>query len=228
MKLMNKFALTGVLLSTTALPLGTASASIIHNNGGPSIFSSVSDTDSPTNIRSADDFAIAPGTLPIQSISWSGLYTNNAPNAPDDFTINFFLDNAGTPDPVGLITSLMPGNAVNRVDSSFNTPTGMDIYNYHADVGSLSLAAGNYWVSIVNNTSADADDDWRWSYSSPVSAGGNAAYIGGTASSWTMIGGEMSFALHDAPVTAVPVPAAIWLMGSALLGLVGVRFKKTA
>jgi len=37
-----------------------------------------------------------------------------------------------------------------------------------------------------------------------------------------------AWAVHDGNVSAVPVPAAVWLFGSGLLGLVGIARRKKA
>ena len=38
----------------------------------------------------------------------------------------------------------------------------VDIYVYEAQFPEISLGAGQYWVSIYNNTSGDMDDNWAW------------------------------------------------------------------
>ena len=205
---------TGFVLSTTS-----TQAAVVHDNGPPTVFSSESDLDGVS--RAADHFTLA-SSATISNITWSGVYfSSNTPTEPDDFTIRFYHDNAGLPDNSGLIGSAYtPGNAVNRVDSGNNGAGGQDIFNYSVDITPLMLSAGTYWLSIINDTTADTDDNWTWSFSStPSTGGGSSAAQVGSLSTWQSINAENSFTLNN--VSAVPVPAAVWLMGSALAGLVG-------
>ncbi len=57
---------------------------------------------------------------------------------------------------------------------------------------------------------------------------GNAAFFAffnGNSAGSGKANNFLAIAVHDGDVSAIPVPAAIWLMGSALLGLVGIRRK---
>ncbi len=209
---------TGFVLSTTS-----TQAAVVHDNGAPLVYSSVSDVDGSG--RAADNFTLT-GSATITNITWSGLYySSNTPTEPDDFTLRFYTDSAGLPDNAGLIGIYTPGNAVNRVDSGVNGAGGLDIFNYSVDITPLMLSAGIYWISIVNDTTADTDDNWLWSLSSAiVTGGGDSAFQTGTSSTWSSGNSEYSFVLND--VSAVPVPAAVWLMGSALAGLLGFSRRK--
>lgn len=72
---------------------------------------------------------------------------------------------------------------------------------------------GYCWTSTPN-TSTYWSDAWRFAFRS-----GNQA-------SYSDYQGMRAFAVHDGNVgSPVPVPAAVWLLGSGLLGLVGVRRK---
>ena len=208
---------TGFVLSTTS-----TQAAVVHDNGGPlvSFITGVSDVDGDS--RAADNFTLT-GSATITNITWSGVYfPSNRPNGHDDFTIRFYTDSAGLPDNAGLIGTYTPGNAVNRVYSGVTSGLlGFDFFNYSVDITPLMLSAGTYWISIVNDTTADTDDNWYWSVSSvSITGGGDAVSQGGTTPNWTSSNVEHSFVLSN-DVAAVPVPAAVWLMGSALAGLLG-------
>lgn len=218
----------GAVICSVMMPLQATQAAVVFNNGAPSIQSNSSDLEG-TSIR-AEDFSFASDTT-IRSVNWSGVYySNDTPTAPDDFTIRIFSENGGLPDPVGEV-GLSPfsiGNAVNRVDSG-DTAFGRTVYDYSANIGPTTLTAGvTYWISIFNNTSLDTDDNWNWSLTSSGVIAGSASAFTTNTNNWQGAATEMSFSLSDTQVSAVPVPAAVWLMGSALVGLIGFRRKQSA
>lgn len=71
-----------------------------------------------------------------------------------------------------------------------------------------------------------------WSGTERVSAPGNAwifRFDGGFQTIASMSGNSLfAWAVRDGDVSAVPLPAAVWLFGSGLLGLIGVARKKAA
>lgn len=72
-------------------------------------------------------------------------------------------------------------------------------------------------VSLAALATVGYVDQWLYYYSSPNSAAsGNA------------VAKLRTFADGHTEVSAVPVPAAIWLLGSGLIGLVGIRRRMTA
>ena len=73
-----------------------ATAQVIYDNGTTPSNSFVSDTDFPGFV--ADDFSLAQGANVITGVQWTGLYAfTNTPTQPDNFTIQFFADVAGSP-----------------------------------------------------------------------------------------------------------------------------------
>jgi hypothetical protein len=80
--------------------------------------------------------------------------------------------------------------------------------------GPFSNVLSNAWYWASNRSGVGAKDLFIFT------SGTNG---GDTAGSWA------AWAVHDGNVSTVPVPAAVWLFGSGLLGLIGVaRRKKTA
>jgi len=76
-----------------------------------------------------------------------------------------------------------------------------------------TLESQFYW----SGTEFDFSDAWGF------------AYAMGIFSSAPKSGGNRTWAVHDGKVGAVPIPAAVWLFGSGLLGLIGIsRRKKVA
>ena len=199
-------------------------AAVIYDNGTlPSTGGEGSDLDG-TNIQ-ANDFSLTAPNTTIRSINWRGFYGGGdlVPPASDAFTLRIYSDSSG---PTGsLLHEFAVGNA-NRTDSGVNF-AGRDIFTYSANITATTLSAGtNYWLSIFNNTSTD-DDVWSWQYA-VLPGAGNSVRSSNQGTSWFANATEHTFQLDDASVAPVPVPAAVWLMGSALMGLVGFRRKKSA
>ena len=119
------------------------------------------------------------------------------------------------------------------VTQSF-TATGANTWNFNAGTGAsatgsytFTLAAGQVGMGILF--------DWNTSSGIPVlnilNADGSGVDIDGdgtlgtTMASGPFAGSPVGFA---GTVSAVPVPAAVWLFGSGLMGLVGVARRRKA
>jgi len=191
-------------------------AAVIFDNGGPN-GSRGAGSDLDQGQEAADDFVLGVLGDTITGVSWSGAYhATNTPVANDDFTIRFYSSAL----PSTPFLSYEVGNSVNRVDSGVDDAFwGLDIFNYSASIPVTALTAGTtYWLSIVNNT-AGASDDWLWELSG---ASGQLAFRTTPTDSWNTVGGALAFQLDG----EVPIPAAAWLFGSALLGLGALKRKK--
>jgi len=82
----------------------------------------------------------------------------------------------------------------------------------------LTLDANtSYWLSIVNDTAADIDDNWYWS----VVPGGNAYVRPLDSEAWSLRDptGHLGFQLTDDALATVPEPASLGLFGAGLAGL---------
>ena len=150
------------------------------------------------------------------SVQWTGVYSPaETPLPTDSFTIVFYADNAGLP---GAAAGTFPvGNSVGRVDSTVDLNLGggiiFDIYNYTATVNQPVTMGTTYWLSIFNDTTADADDSWFWG----TGTTGTAARSNNQAS-WMLLPGsipDMDFVLEG---TVVPEPgtASLLLLGGGL------------
>jgi hypothetical protein len=112
-------------------------------------------------IQRADDFVLD-GPAEITGVNWWGLYAfSNTPEGQDDFTFRIFADAGGSPASLPLIQFALgnPGRADTGL-ASF----GSEVYAYSALLPSAVTLQGGvmYWLSIVNNTAADRDDNWYW------------------------------------------------------------------
>jgi hypothetical protein len=213
-----------------ALPLILSTspyAATIYVNGDPDyIEAGVSDTNFP--FQFADDFNISVDDYIVQDVHWSGVYCTTIcsdksyapPTQDDDFTIYFFDESPTADKPLAN-----PFASFNVGDVTRTLDTSTDYYYYSTLIPDLALTSNtDYWISIQNNTTGQGTYVWGWATTGFDVVDGNAVerYPG-----WSNVEGiEMSFSLTG---TIVPIPAAVWLFGSGLLGLIGIaRRKKTA
>jgi hypothetical protein len=146
--------LLGAGLMGFGLPAGAA---ILYSE----IFTPNTGTQSDASIpvMLASDFMPLTGGT-ITNVAWQGIYLwEGTPQSADNFTINFYADSAGS---VGaLIDSFSVGSSVNRY-STGDAYSGKSFFGYTAGIGD-GIAVNvdsKYWISIVNNTGVDGDDNW--------------------------------------------------------------------
>ncbi|WP_200821250.1 VPLPA-CTERM sorting domain-containing protein [Oceanicoccus sp. KOV_DT_Chl] len=97
------------------------------------------------------------------------------------------------------------GEGMYAMANTFNFDTAAGVNDGTMDFYGLQLFDDRY--DMVGDGTGFGDDLWH-----VVNFG-----------SWTLAGNELTY---NAPVAAVPVPAAAWLFGSALLGLAGIGRKR--
>lgn len=168
--------------------------------------------------------------MSFNRISWYGS------NADGDFAIDFYSATCGScginlVDTDGHFThdglysqGLMPDSGPFTQAQVHKTLVAGGIYSYYIDLTSaINLDPDNayYALSVVNNYSASP---FEWS-GSDVGTAGSYRYIVGSPIVQSL-GHYMSFTLTDTSV--VPLPAAFWLFGSGLAGLVGIAGKRKA
>lgn len=160
----------------------------------------------------ADDFMLSASATTITDVHWTGSYSAPIDMSLDNFTVGFYASDSGAP--IDLAFAEYDLGSVTRTD------LGSGLFGYETFIPALSLDAGTqYFVSIANNFNQSAH--WFWT-SNGVGNGDGFSKLYAD-SSWASRGTDFDFQL-----TGVPVPAAVWLFGSGLLGLVGMaRRKKT-
>lgn len=187
----------------------SVSADIIYDNG---VASTGGDCSGALTCRYAlaDDFTLSAGAATISDVHWVGYYSSVIDVSLDDFVIGFYASVGGTP-----VDSAF---AEYSLGSVMRTDMGAGAYAYDAVIPDLALLAGTqYFISIANNAAALDVGDWFWGSSGLGS--GDGYYKDTSLSSWTPRLADFDFQLTGTP--EVPVPAAVWLFGSGLIGLAG-------
>jgi hypothetical protein len=146
------------------------SAAELFNNGVPdpvagATASNFAGHDPEYELQAADDFYLATAST-ITHVRWWGIYQgSNVPLEPDLFTLRIFADESGSPAATPLID--LPLERVRRSQTGL-TSAGYDVYEYTAVLAPhVTLAAGTYWLSIMNDVDTEeVGTDWLWMLSS--------------------------------------------------------------
>lgn len=169
------------------------------------------------NSQIVDDFTLSRNSS-IDSIRWWG--GEGFPTTPvsDLFSVRFYDDSSGSPE-VSPFLTLTVANPVRNM-TELNASPGQSIFEYEAILSqAVPLSGGvTYYLSILSQSY-----NWGWSASNHS---GNSWVRASDGNDWVSRldpSADLAFELK-----AVPIPAAVWLLGSGLTGLVAVRRKKKA
>lgn len=198
-------------------------AGVIYVNGDPfadtGTHYSKSDTIGSSQII-ADNFQLGTDAI-INSVRWWGAWNFFTP-AQDDFTVNFYADNAGLPDSTILIASRNVGNVVETstgLSRSGNPAFPEPLFEFQSDIAPVSLsAATDYWISIYDSSGTNDSQYFLWR----ENAEGSAARSLDGGLSWSGRPREFAFQL-EGETAAVPEPSSLSLF---LMGCAGVAVAK--
>ena len=215
--------------TTTGTGSGTVTPFQFFNGTSPAVAQSV-------NFQAIGNGAGGPGTLVLGNMlfNWSG--NNGIP-------VSIVLDAAGLFDAGGATGTYTVGQVINQTSAGDVLPASNYMRSGKEQIGVVPVATTTWNTSLVgaactgNNgascmgrnpsggTPLIADTVVPTGYSpTQTGVGGNPMIAG------PFVGDNANFDITSMTVTsvvsAVPVPAAVWLLGSGLLGLVGVARRK--
>jgi hypothetical protein len=202
-------ALAGALVAASLASSAASAQQLVLDTGTPTTFTGPSLVDA--NDTYAAEFSSAAGqtVTSIQDFVLAGL-----DQVGDTFTISLYSDAAGFLGAHGS-SALYTGQA---------TYTG-DGWNGLTNLNWNIATAGNYWVSIEVTGGADSALGLYLPQAPAASGSAPAAAFAFNAGSGWQTSGAPSFGVQ---VTEAPLPAAVWLLASGLLGLVGAGRRRQA
>ena len=116
--------------------------------------------------QAADNFVLGEAGARNYTLEFWGVYfPTQTLTDTDQFRVRLYADNGGLPATQWLLD--LDIGAANRTATANALATGELVYHYEASLGNLQLKTNTtYWLSIVNNTVGDPDDNWGWVTSS--------------------------------------------------------------
>jgi len=182
-----------------------ANASLLFDNGTNTSASATGwcSTCPGENWQVFDDFTVDNGSF-IEQVVFEGKLSN-----PVDITVSLWSNlNSGL-----IYSESFTFSELTPVQNSIGG--SLQNYTLTANLPSLSVTSGTYWLSFSGSDFGVA------ATTSPVNGGLTQVYNGSTN---VTRDGDASFRVYG---SVVPIPAAVWLFGSALAGLGWMRRKQT-
>lgn len=170
---------------------------LVFDNGGPA-FSDAFVSDLAGGFQYGDDFTLNSSVF-LGEIDWAGAYKgdNQLYQGSDDFSIRIFSLSGGAPGSTPLVQlnigataqrTLLPGTL------PFNSTL---VYNYDATFSPVTLSAGSYMLSIVDDTAGQPAGPWLWAWSG---GGGPIWFRNADGTTWSgPYSNDMSFQLYSVP-----------------------------
>jgi hypothetical protein len=219
------FLCTAFFICSSAV---TASASYFYNNL----------TTTPIYDNVTAGYGVAGGAVPTVPAGGQSIANQFTSSVTGNVTqIDVALSYANTFSPLAYVSiystsGTAPGTLLYQSDNfSVGQQWGSTSYGLVTITGmtNLNLTAGSQYFIAVNW--GDPNTDLHW-YDNGIATPANyvtgqsyVSYNGGT--TWSLLSSNQRLAAFDIVGTPVPIPAAVWLLGSGLIGLIGIRrFRK--
>ena len=190
---------------------------------------SIIDTGVPTggvvnsNVLDGGDWLAAEFTTTqdwtINSIQGNIAAIDDSIQSGNSFTISIYDSN-----PSNISVAPNPGTTYQEFTGQATFTS--DGWNGLSGLNNLTLAAGTYWVAFEVSGSNSFSGYMASGTSTPLTT--SAWYDSTSTSGYKTQASNLDLGVQISGVAAVPVPASVWLFGSALLGLFGVRKSKQA
>ncbi len=149
------------------------------------------------------------------------VWLNNSRNTNTSFTMSIYADNFSLPDSTNEIFTQNTTVINKAFEDNFNNQwqglSNLDI----------NLTSGTYWLSIGLPVGSLYDGYLPTGEYGALNAVGDYAFFNLSNGEWLSDpGSDFAFKI-DGTVSAVPLPAAVWLFGFGLMGLFGFARRKT-
>jgi len=205
---------------------GWVSAGVVYDNGPPNLawsgfFSDFDGAFNGTPQQCADMFTL-PVAATVRDVHWWGMYVDtHTPPTVDDWTIRLFALQASNGLPEMDPFYEYHAGDIGRTFTGQQTAGAYDLYKFEIDIPPVTLAAGAYALSVVNDTPTIADD---WSWHNNVGVGGPSAIRNFDTEAWESLSVDFAFYLTD----DIPEPATLSLLALGGLGLLRRRRRRRA
>jgi hypothetical protein len=218
---MKKRWVLGFLLLSLVLSISVTRAEsvLVYNNGLPNGLGGGSEI---THFLGAEDFTLSSAQTITDVRFWAFIYTGGSYNGSIAWDI--YDDNGGKPGNILFFGLATP------TQTFYHNVDSYPGYQYDFSIGTKSLAAGTYWLALHNGPLTSTDDFqlyWESANDNSTLTGyyKEAPFLGDWQEQFISIDkpneNEAAFQLYNN--TVVPIPGALWLLGSGLMGLAGWR-----
>jgi hypothetical protein len=215
-----------------ACGVGTAAnAALLYNNGSDlgisGMFSErdplMDPSDGQTRLIQAGDRFRLTEDATLGFVRWWGSNSPSASDTVNSFQISLYEFSGGAPSESPFYSD-QPASVARSSLSAFSS-----LFEYSASIDPILLSANtDYMLEIVNDfgTPNDLSDYWVWirSVDGPDGLHSARQSLTATPGSWSTDAfvNDLAFQLY----TPVPIPAAAWLFGGALIGLSSIGWRR--